>query len=93
MSDCFLKPESIEACGICAEICHVKVRRAQEEIQEKIASIQKLFQKCVDDCGLHSARHESAYLRTCINECTIEATSRFHDTTSIAQAIIKKYMD
>lgn len=94
MSDCFLKKnDTIEACGTCAENCHSKVRRAQNEIQENIVGIQKIFQKCVDACGLHSARHESSFLKTCINECTIEATSKFHDATSIAQAIIKKYMD
>ena len=93
MSDCFLQPESIEACGVCAETCHGKVRRAQDEVQEKIAGIQKLFQKCVDDCGLHSSQHDSAYLKTFINECSIEATSYFHDANSIAQAIMNKYMD
>ena len=44
MSNCFMMPDSIEACGKCAESCHVKVRKSQDEIQYHISKIQQVFQ-------------------------------------------------
>ena len=93
MSDCFLLPDSIEVCEKCSDECQLKVRAAQEEIQEKIINIHNMFQQCTETCGLHSARHETEALKGCINECTLAAFSKFKEATTAAESIVNKYMN
>ncbi|OMJ77085.1 hypothetical protein SteCoe_22126 [Stentor coeruleus] len=89
MSSCFLRPESIAKCGKCAENCHLTVRRAQNEIEEKVTAIQNRFSDCINTCGIKSARYQSELLKQCLSECSLEASNMFLVVTKDAKQLIK----
>lgn len=89
MSSCFMKPESIVQCGKCAENCHLTVRRAQAEIEDRVTAIQNRFSDCINTCGIKSARYQSEQLKQCLTECSEEASNMFQIVTKDAKQLIK----